>query len=85
LKWSDVLPHLSASPSDRGRTCAGATARKITTPKEELGFNIGDDYQLANYTQLTAYWKKAGAAGVRPDEAGRDRQDRREPAAVGWR
>jgi hypothetical protein len=33
------------------------TAPKITTPKEALGFNIGDDYQVANYTQLEAYWK----------------------------
>ena len=33
-------------------------APKITTPKEALGFNIGDDYQVANYTQLEAYWKK---------------------------
>jgi hypothetical protein len=33
-------------------------APKITTPKEALGFNIGDDYQIANYTQLEAYWKK---------------------------
>src|ERR1700722_15791844 len=31
--------------------------RKITTPKEAIGFNIGDDYQLANYVQLTAYWR----------------------------
>jgi hypothetical protein len=31
--------------------------RKITTPKQALGFNIGDDYYLANYTQLTAYWQ----------------------------
>jgi hypothetical protein len=31
---------------------------EITSPKEELGFNIGDDYYLANYTQLSAYWKK---------------------------
>ena len=31
---------------------------KITTPKEALGFNLGDDYQVANYTQLEAYWKK---------------------------
>ncbi|MCU1340037.1 MAG: peptidase carboxypeptidase [Bryobacterales bacterium] len=30
----------------------------ITTPKEALGFNIGDDYQVATYTQLEAYWKK---------------------------
>ena len=32
--------------------------QKITTPKEQLGFNIGDDYVLANYTQLVDYWKK---------------------------
>ena len=31
---------------------------KVTTPKEQLGFNFGDDYQLANYTQLVDYWKK---------------------------
>jgi len=33
------------------------TAPRITAPKEALGFNIGDDYQVANYTQLEAYWK----------------------------
>jgi hypothetical protein len=31
---------------------------RITTPKEQFGFNIGDDYQLANYTQYVAYLKK---------------------------
>jgi hypothetical protein len=31
---------------------------KITTPKEHFGFDIGDDYYLANYTQFTSYWKK---------------------------
>jgi hypothetical protein len=31
---------------------------KVTSPKEQLGFNFGDDYQLANYAQLTDYWKK---------------------------
>jgi hypothetical protein len=30
----------------------------VTTPKEQLGFEIGDDYQLATYKQLEAYWKK---------------------------
>src|SRR6187549_2246331 len=30
---------------------------KITTPKEAFGFNFGDDYQLANYKQIEAYWK----------------------------
>src|ERR1035437_4101610 len=30
----------------------------ITTAQEALGFNIGDDYQVANYAQLEAWWKK---------------------------
>ena len=34
------------------------TAPKITAPKEQLGFNIGDDYMVANYTELEGYWKK---------------------------
>jgi hypothetical protein len=33
-------------------------ARKLTTPKEALGFEVGDDYMLANYTQLSAWWQK---------------------------
>jgi hypothetical protein len=31
---------------------------KITSPKDQFGFNIGDDYFLMNYTQLLKYWKK---------------------------
>jgi len=30
----------------------------ITSPLEEFGHNIGDDYFLANYAQLTKYWQK---------------------------
>ena len=30
----------------------------ITTPKAQLGFNFGDDYQLANYKQIAEYWQK---------------------------
>jgi zinc carboxypeptidase len=40
---------------------AAATASaqsKLTSPKDHFGFNIGDDYQLANYTQYEAYIKK---------------------------
>ena len=33
---------------------------RITTPKEQFGFNIGDDYVLVNYTQYEAYLKKLG-------------------------
>ena len=29
----------------------------VTTPKQALGFDFGDDYQLANYKQIEAYWK----------------------------
>jgi hypothetical protein len=34
------------------------SATAITTPKQHFGFNIGDDYQLATYTQFVAYWQK---------------------------
>src|SRR2546430_3153297 len=37
---------------------AQGQAPKITTPKEHLGFNLGDDYCLANYQQLMSYWAK---------------------------
>ena len=33
-------------------------ARHITSPKESIGFNMGDDYMMANYTQATAYVQK---------------------------
>jgi len=30
----------------------------ITPPRSHFGFNIGDDYVLANYTQMIDYWQK---------------------------
>lgn len=41
-----------------GGMAHGYAEGKITSPKEEFGFSIGDDYCLANYTQLLQYWKK---------------------------
>jgi hypothetical protein len=41
--------------------CLALTAQaqnRLTSPKDHFGFNIGDDYQLANYTQFEAYIKK---------------------------
>jgi Zinc carboxypeptidase len=38
---------------------------KITTPKEALGFNLGDDYHMASYTQLESYWKKLASESDR--------------------
>ncbi len=37
---------------------AAASAQTITSPKQQFGFNIGDDYQLATYTQFVEYWHK---------------------------
>ena len=31
---------------------------RVTSPKEQFGWNIGDDYRLVSYTQLSDYWKK---------------------------
>jgi len=33
-------------------------APRLTSPKAFLGFNLGDDYQLPNYTQLAGYWER---------------------------
>ena len=42
-----------------------ATAQNIPTPKEHFGFNIGDNYMLATFTQTEAYFKKLAAASGR--------------------
>jgi len=42
-----------------------ALAQEVPSPKSHFGFNIGDDYQLANYTQTEAYFKKLAAASNR--------------------
>ncbi len=39
--------------------------QRITTPKEFLGKNIGDDYFLATYDQFMAYWRKMDAESDR--------------------
>ena len=36
--------------------------KKVPSPKEHFGFNIGDDYKLTNYTQTEAYFKKLAAS-----------------------
>ncbi|MFT4154554.1 M14 metallopeptidase family protein [Parafilimonas sp.] len=45
--------------------CFAVKAQNIPTPKEHFGFNMGDDYQLANYTQTEAYFKKLAATSPR--------------------
>src|SRR5947199_1877558 len=60
------------------------TASKITTPKEQFGFNLGDDYQLTNYTQLTEYWKKLASESdrMRLTEIGKTAEGRTQLMAI---
>jgi hypothetical protein len=44
---------------------AQSAARHITTPKEAFGFNVGDDYRLATYTQFEKYWRTIAAQSDR--------------------
>ena len=46
-------------------TLSGRAQTKITTPKEQFGFALGDDYQLANYRQIAEYWRKLDAESDR--------------------
>ena len=39
-------------------TATALAQNRLTSPKDHFGFNIGDDYHLANYTQYEAYIKK---------------------------
>src|SRR5690606_16790980 len=36
----------------------GLQAQQIISPKEHFGFNMGDDYQLANYDQMEGYFQR---------------------------
>src|SRR5580693_4709121 len=58
--WTLVLTAVFSATS----LCA-QSAPKITPPKDALGFNLGDDYMVANYTQLEAYWKKIASESDR--------------------
>ncbi|WP_443945218.1 M14 metallopeptidase family protein [Pedobacter sp. AW1-32] len=40
-------------------------AQEVPDPKSHFGFNIGDDYQLATYTQTEAYFKKLAQTSKR--------------------
>src|SRR3990172_4157144 len=44
---------------------AAAAQTRVTTPKEQFGYNIGDDYFLATYDQFLEYWQKLDAESDR--------------------
>ena len=41
-----------------GRSFAQNVDPKITTPKSVTGFDIGADYCMMNYTQISTLWQK---------------------------
>jgi hypothetical protein len=70
---------LAAMPiAGQAPALAPEESRAITTPMQEWGHNIGDNYFLANYQQLEAYWKKLDQESARLQvvEIGRTALDR---------
>ncbi|HSA54292.1 MAG TPA: M14 metallopeptidase family protein, partial [Gemmatimonadaceae bacterium] len=61
-----------------------AAQGRITSPKDHFGFNIGDDYHLANYTQFMAYWRKIDAESPRMvvEEMGKTAEGRPQLMAI---
>jgi hypothetical protein len=51
-----LLALLASSPAAQPR---------VTTPREQFGFDLGDDYQLASYRQIADYWRKLDAESDR--------------------
>ena len=51
---------------------AGSLAGQIKSPQESLGFRVGDDYKLADWQQITAYFNDLDRASdrIRVDVAG---------------
>jgi len=61
-----------------------AAQSRITTPKEHFGFNMGDDYKLATYTQFESYWRKLATQSNRMKlvEIGRTAENRPQLMAI---
>ncbi len=55
-----LLPLMLSFPA-----VASAQNGGVPTPGDEFGFDLGDDYQLATYTQLVGYWQKLATASDR--------------------
>ncbi len=54
----------------------GGRVNGVTSPEEQFGHDIGDDYVLVNYTQYVEYLQQARSR-VRPADGRRHRADRR--------
>ncbi|MFY0255241.1 M14 metallopeptidase family protein [Chitinophaga sp. 30R24] len=56
-----IIPYLTAAAVALQMGMA-AQAQDIPSPKAHFGFNMGDDYKLANYTQTAAYFQQLAAS-----------------------
>src|SRR4030081_1299645 len=51
-----VLAITAAGPAQTRNAASAQTG--ITSPRDQFGHDIGDDYFLANYSQMIDYWRK---------------------------
>ncbi len=63
---SCTAPHrLALAAAALPAVLAAQSPKHLTSFKELFGWNIGDDYHMATYTQLEAHWKKLAAESDR--------------------
>src|SRR5512147_2780835 len=81
VRRAALLTAVLLAPALGAQTPAAA---KITSPKEFFGFNIGDDWKLANYDQFQGYWKKIDAESDRMvvEEIGKTAEGRPQLMAI---
>ncbi len=60
-----LLVALLAGLAGYGARPVSQALLRVTSPAEEFGARIGDDYFLATFTQLERYWKKVDAESER--------------------
>ena len=81
-KFAAVVVLLLATASPQAQRAPAAP--KVTTPQEQFGWNVGDDYRLVNYTQFTDYLKKMDVQSERMTvvEIGKTEEGRTEYTAI---
>jgi hypothetical protein len=74
LLSASALPHAQSAPARQ----PAASLSAVTTPMQEWGHNLGDDYFLVNYQQLMTYWRKLAAQSprLRLEEIGKTSEGR---------
>jgi len=73
-----------AAPQAQRSAPASASAAAVTSPKQQFGHDVGDDYFLVNYTQYVDYLKKMDAQSDRMQvvEIGKTEEGRPELMAI---